>query len=351
MLCGGDTDVSALRATVLQSEIYMKKLYFIIPVYKVENYLERCVESVLAQSYNNVEIVLIDDGSPDRCPEMCDKYAEMHDNVHVIHKPNGGLSDARNAGLDYIYKSITIDDYITFLDSDDFVHPLYAEKMVSLCEDNGCNMAQCAYEKGSADVFSETGGKPNITVTDSESALLGYTLKSQFAPKIFKAYIFSELRFTKGVLNEDEFSIYKAAFAAKTVAFTDEKLYYYFQRDESIMVEIAKKLKNNPHRYDFITAYNERIAFFTEKNLPLQVMKSHEKICTDIILRYCEQMYVEKQYRDEDCINGEYMRIYREHYKLMIKRKMPLKRKLMYIAFNILPYSAVIMGKIFTLRK
>ena len=185
MLCGGDTDVSALRAMVLQSEIYMKKLYFIIPVYKVENYLERCVESVLAQSYNDVEIVLIDDGSPDRCPEMCDKYAEMHDNVHVIHNANGGLSDARNAGLGDIPESIKTDDYITFLDSADFVHPLYAEKMVALCEDNGCNMAQCAYEKGSADVFSETGVKANITVTDSESNT--YILETDKANTILRS--------------------------------------------------------------------------------------------------------------------------------------------------------------------
>lgn len=330
----------------------MKKLYFIIPVYKVENYLERCVNSVLAQSYSNVEIVLVDDGSPDSCPQMCDKYAETHSNIHVIHKPNGGLSDARNAGLEYVYQNIANDDYIAFLDSDDFVHPSYAEKMIALCEENGCGMAQCGYEKGCADVFSESNGKNTFFVADAESALLGYTLKSQCCAKIFKVDFFSNLCFTKNVLNEDEFITYKAVFASQRVAFTDENLYYYFQRNTSIMEEIAKKLKNNPHRYDFLTAYAERIAFFEERNLPLQVMKSHEKICTDIILRYCEQMYLDKKDRDTDCVNGEYMRIYREHYKLMIKRKgMPLKRKLMYIAFNIFPYSAVMVGKIFTLRK
>lgn len=330
----------------------MKKLYFIIPVYKVEDYLERCVNSVLAQSYSNIEIVLVDDDSPDRCPAMCDKYAAEHGNIHVIHKPNGGLSDARNAGLEYIYENVTDDEYITFLDSDDFVHPLYAEKMIAICEENGCGMAQCGYEKGSADTFSDDESKNSFHITDAESALLGYALKSQCCAKIFKAETYRNLRFTKGVLNEDEFITYKAVFAAKKVAFTDENLYYYFQHSTSIMDVIAKKLKDNPHRYDFLTAYSERIAFFEAKNLPLQVMKTHEKICTDIILRYCEQMYLNKQDRDTDCVNGVYVRMYREHYKLMIKRGgMPLKRKLMYIGFNIFPYSAVIMGKIFTLRK
>ena len=94
----------------------MKKIYFIIPVYKVEKYLKRCVDSVLSQSYKNIHIVLVDDGSPDNCPEICDKYGEMNENIHVIHKPNGGLSDARNAALEYIYKNASQDDYITFLD-------------------------------------------------------------------------------------------------------------------------------------------------------------------------------------------------------------------------------------------
>lgn len=330
----------------------MNKLYFIIPVYKVENYLERCVSSVLAQSYQNIEIVLVDDGSPDRCPEMCDAYAEKYANIHVIHKPNGGLSDARNAGLEYVYRNITDGDYITFLDSDDFVHPAYSEKMIALCEENGCGMAQCGYEKGDADAFPPSNDNHNLTVTDAESALLGYTLKSQCCAKIFRAEAFCDLRFTKGVLNEDEFITYKAVFAAKKVALTGEPLYYYYQHGSSIMDTIAKKLKNNPHRYDYLTAYSQRIAFFEEKNLPLQVMKTHEKICTDIILRYCEQMHLDKNDRDTDCVNGEYTRMYREHYKLMIKRStMPIKRKLMYIGFNICPYSAVIMGKIFTLRK
>ena len=118
------------------------------------------------------------------------------------------------------------------------------------------------------------------------------------------------------------------------------------------MDELAKKLKNNPHRYDFLKAYEERVRFFESENKPEQVMRTYEKVCTDIILRYCEQMYLKRTERDEDCINGNYLKLYRENFSMMIGRKgMPLIRRLMYACFYIFPWSAVLAGRIFTLRK
>jgi len=328
------------------------KVYFVIPVYKVEEYLDRCIDSVLAQTYEAVEIVLVDDGSPDSCPEICDRYADKYENIKVIHKENGGLSDARNAGIGYVTEIASEEDFITFLDSDDFVHPEYTEKMVSLCKKYSCDAAQCEYEKGDKDCFTPSEEKTEEFSLTSEEALLGYTLKSSAWGKLYKVTIFKEILYPVGVYNEDEFTTYRAVFAAEKVAFTSEKLIYYYQRSSSIMVEIARKLKNNPRRYDFLKAYEERIEFFEERKQLLQVMKTREKICTDIILRYCEQMSLEKEERDTDCSNGTYMKIYRENFALMIKRKgMPIKRRLMYIAFYIFPYSAVLAGKIFALRK
>lgn len=328
----------------------MKKIFFIIPVYQVEDYLQRCVDSVLAQTYVNTEIVLVDDGSPDHCPAICDAYKEKHQAVTVIHKQNGGLSDARNAGLAYVMEHAELGDYITFLDSDDFVHVCYAERMLALCEKNACQIAQCGYEKGDKDSFSESNRQPKIFCTDAERALLGYVLKSQSCAKVYQVKTFQQVRFPVGMLNEDEFVTYQAVAKSKKVAFTDENLYYYYQHGSGIMAEIAKKLKNNPHRNDYLKAYDERIAFFEGNKA--QVRKTHEKICTDIILRYCEQMYLPKEERDEDCVSGQYLRLYRAHFKVMIQRRgIPIKRRLMYIAFYLFPYSAVFMGKVFTLRK
>lgn len=330
----------------------MNTLHFIIPVYNVEKYLSRCLESVINQSYQNTNIILVDDGSPDRCPEICDDFSNKYENITVIHKSNGGLSDARNAGLLYLKDRAEESDYITFVDSDDFLHPLYGEKMVELCEKYDCGISQCEYEKGSKDAFEKKSDDGQEFFVSSSDALLGYKLKSQSTPKVYRAKLFKELLFPVGVINEDEFVTYKAVYAAKKIAFTNSPLYYYFQHDASIMDNVAKKLKNNPHRYDFLKAYEERIQFFKEKNETDQVKKTNEKICTDIILRYCEQMYLSREDRDEDCVSGKYMEIYRTNYKKMIDRKgMPIKRKLMYICFNICPYSAVFMGRIFTLRK
>jgi len=330
----------------------MKKIFFVIPVYKVEKYLERCVNSVINQTYQNVHIVLVDDGSPDNCPLLCDEFEKKHNNIKVIHKENGGLSDARNAGIKYVNTVADSDDFITFVDSDDYIHIDFARKMIELCEKNNCDMAQCGYEKGKEDFFSEPKNSENIQSISSDKALLGYRLKSQAWAKVYKVKTFSEIFFPKGVINEDEFVTYKAVYNAGKIVFTDEKMYYYFQHGTSIMDEVAKKLKNNPKRYDFLRAYEERIRFFEEKNMEEQVLRTREKICSDMILRYCEQMYLDKKDRDTDCINGTYMKIYRDNYKIMIKRKqIPLKRRLMYISFNLLPQSGVMMGKIFTLRK
>ncbi len=330
----------------------MKNLYFIIPVYNVERYIHRCIRSVLEQTYERVGIILVDDGSPDGCPEICDEYARMYKNIHVIHKENGGLSDARNVGLTLALKTAGEDDYISFLDSDDFIRSDYAEKMIAICEGLGCDIAQCGYEKGEDGVFSDTENNPRVYETDSEKALLGYDLKSFACAKIFRCGIFKDIRFPDGVWNEDEFTVYRAVYNAHKTAFTSERLYYYFQHSGSIMDNIAKRLKNNPHRYDWLKAYKERIDFFIRENKPLQVLRTREKICTDIILRYNEQMRLNAKERDTDCVSGKYIEIYRSSYKSMIKRHgIPIKRRIVYALFYVAPYSAVIIGRIFTLRK
>lgn len=330
----------------------MLELYFIIPVYRVEKYLPRCVDSVLAQTYDKCRIVLVDDGSPDGCPAICDRYAEEHPAIHVIHKENGGLADARNAGIDYVLSRADADDCVTFLDSDDFVAPSFAAVMTALCKENACSVAQCGYEKGEGDAFSEAAVAPNTAVCDAESALLGYRLKSMSCAKVYRASCLADLRYRVGVLNEDEFFTYRAVYAGKTTAFTDEKLYYYYQHDTSIMSDIAKRLKNNPHRFDFLKAYEERIAFFEEQNKPEQVQKTREKICTDILLRYSEQMQLPRDDRDEECVNGTYMKLYRENYKQMIERKgIPFKRRLIYRVFYCVPYAAALMSKVLRFRK
>lgn len=330
----------------------MNKIFFIVPIYNVEKYLKRCVDSLLAQTYTNTEIILVDDGSPDNCSQICDEFAQKYPNIKVIHKENGGLSDARNAGIMYVRESAEENDFLVFVDSDDYLHPEYSKIMVSLCEENGCNLAQCGYEKGSSEFFEERKINGNVSCTSAEDALLGYRLKSQVCSKIFRARLFDNILFPVGVINEDEFTTYKVVYKAGKVAFTDEKLYYYFQHGSGIMADVAKNLKDNPHKFDFLKAYEERIKFFREKNMPEQVLKTHEKICTDMFLRYCEQMQLNKKDRDIDCVNGTYMKIYRENFIIMIKRKgIPLLRRVIYLLFNFDPAIGVKSTILFNHRK
>ncbi|MCH5186064.1 MAG: glycosyltransferase [Oscillospiraceae bacterium] len=324
------------------------KIYFIIPVFKTEKYLPRCIDSVLRQTYRDTEIILVDDGSPDGSPEICDEYKKNYPNVTVIHKENGGLSSARNAGLDYLDGIAAEDDYITFLDSDDFVREEFAERMISLCESFGAKAGQCGYEKGEADMFSAPAKKVAETAADAETMLLNRDLKSQSCAKIYQKALFRDIRFPVGVLNEDEFTTYRIIYAAETVFLTDEKLYYYFQHPNSIMSGIKKNMKGSPHLMDWMNAYRERIDFFTEQNKPIQVQRTREKICTDAILRYCEQKHLKKEDRDELSRTGRYLKIYRENFPKMITRRgISLRRRLMYVIFYIAPFSAVRVGTIF----
>lgn len=328
------------------------KLYFIIPVYKTEKYLARCIESVVYQK--DAQILLVDDGSPDSCPKICDDYAKQYQNITVIHKENGGLSDARNAGLTYLKQVALPDDYITFLDSDDYVSQTFTNALLSLGKRYDCDLIQCEYLKGTEESFPEelVGVDGKTVIKSGEEMLLNQRLKSQSCAKIYRFSVLKDIFFPKGVLNEDEFTTYRSVYRSKRVMLTEKKLYYYYQHEGSIMDDVAKRLKNSKHLLDWYHAYEQRISFFEKENKPIQVMRTHEKICTDVILRYCEQMYLKKDMRDEAFSNGEYLRLYKNSYPLMIKRNgISWKRKMMYRLFYLFPKSAVLPGKIFGLRK
>ena len=120
----------------------MKKVSIIIPVYKAEGYLNKCLESVVNQTYQNLEIILIDDGSPDNCPKMCDDWAKKDKRIKVIHKENGGVSSARNCALDKL-----TGDYICFVDSDDTIHPKYVEILIRNLKEANADISVCSWKK------------------------------------------------------------------------------------------------------------------------------------------------------------------------------------------------------------
>lgn len=236
----------------------------IVPIYRVERYLKKCVDSILAQTYKNFELILVDDGSPDNCPAICDEYAKQDDRVVVIHKNNGGLSDARNAGLD-----IAKGEYIGFVDSDDYIAPTMYEVLMNQVLSDQSDLAVCRYV-----CVSDSGEKIKNKKPEKATSKKLYSprefISELFMPygvdyvvawsKLYKKEIFNTLRFPIKKQHEDEFIIHSVVSQCKKISCVEDELYYYRQREGSIMAE-----KFNVKRLDYGDALIERY-FFAKKN-------------------------------------------------------------------------------------
>lgn len=206
----------------------------IVPVYKVEQWLCRCIDSILVQDYKNLEILLVDDGSPDKCPQICDDYAMKDSRIKVIHKINGGLSDARNAAIDKA-KGV----YITFIDSDDYVASDYISTMFSLIDLYHAQMSIAAWH-----IFNEGTEPilPNIhekkMLMSKEKALSnmfyqkGYDVSAW--AKMYHRSLFDDIRYPKGKVFEDLQTTFKLMLKCTRIGYTNKIVYYYMFRGSSI---------------------------------------------------------------------------------------------------------------------
>ena len=189
----------------------MAEITVIVPIYKVEKYIDRCVESIFAQSFQNFELVLVDDGSPDTCPQICDAYAEKDSRVVVIHKKNGGLSDARNAGIDWAMEH-SDSEWLAFVDSDDYLHPDYLMRMIQTARREAADLVICDFVRvnDEENVIEESHTFFQLT-TEDKKELFGCMLNNwRVIPawnKLYHRDIFSELRFAFGKIHEDDFAI------------------------------------------------------------------------------------------------------------------------------------------------
>ncbi|MBD9098412.1 glycosyltransferase family 2 protein [bacterium] len=232
------------------------KISIIVPVYKVEQYLRKCVDSIIKQTYSNLEIILIDDGSPDDCPIICDEYAMKDNRVVVIHKKNGGLSDARNVGI-----AKATGKYITFVDSDDYIASDYIEYLYKLIlsanGDVSIVLPQIFYDNQEQVAISNK--KESIRIYDSKSALLTMLYQKEFDTsawgKLYSKKIFEDVVFPVGNIYEDISTIYKTLLKSKVVVYSNQKKYYYLKRNDSIMGRSFKE-KDMDYIYQAESMYN-----------------------------------------------------------------------------------------------
>ncbi len=209
----------------------MPKVSVIVPVYKVEKYLRKCVDSILNQTFSDFELWLVDDGSPDNCPAICDEYAEKDNRIKVIHKANGGLSDARNAALD-----VMTGEYVTFVDSDDYIAPDMLETFYDAIVRNNADIAV-----GNIKGVSENGELSDFYVPFTKETILSGTdlLQTMCIPcaqnRLYKTSIFKDLRYPVGRLYEDLFIYHKILAQINKMVMTGKTAYYYLVRSGSIM--------------------------------------------------------------------------------------------------------------------
>lgn len=241
----------------------------IVPIYDVEPYLRPCVDSICSQSYRQLEILLVDDGSPDGCGAVCDQYAELDSRITVIHKENGGLSSARNAGLD-----LAAGKYAAFVDADDAVHPRFIETLVGACEDYGCDIAQCDFL-----TVSEQSSKLPLNTQRPYRFLTGKQALHELCAgtedvkyvvawnKVYRRDLFDGIRYPVGRINEDEFTVHRVLWKARKMAVINQYLYYYLQRAGSIMGR-AYSIK----RLDALDAFRDRLAFLKENGLEAEYL-------------------------------------------------------------------------------
>lgn len=234
----------------------------IIPIFNVEDYLSHCITSVQNQTYSNLEIILVDDGSTDSCPSLCDNFAQNDARIKVIHKANGGLSSARNAGLD-----VMAGDLVAFVDSDDYVHPEYIHRLYKILSDSGSGVAICNFRK----IYSNKDSFKYPAITCGEYKTIDYkkaleeyvgfnsVLYVLTWNKLYKSQVFNELRFPEGKISEDFYVSFKALHLGGTVAITSDQLYYYYLRKGSIIHSKDNVSDYNMEALDDFDAYTEKL--------------------------------------------------------------------------------------------
>lgn len=247
------------------------KISIIMPAYKVEDTIARCIQSIINQTYSNLEIILVEDGSPDRCPEICDEYMRNDARIKVIHQKNGGLSKARNVGL-----SNATGDWILFVDSDDYIDYELCEKVHDCAVKNKADIVMFGFTKfkdGEQIKCSVVESVSRLLNKDEAMGLLSDPNIGNFSwNKFYKRSLFNDIKYPEGRVYEDLATTYKVIDRASQICLLETKLYYYYQSDNSITHTITKKhvtdeFEQRFEQYNFLIEHNYEAAKLVREEL------------------------------------------------------------------------------------
>jgi glycosyltransferase involved in cell wall biosynthesis len=294
------------------------KISVIVPVYNVAVYLEKCVNSILNQTLNEFELILIDDGSTDKSGIMCDDFALLDSRIKVVHKKNGGLSDARNSGL-----AISTSDFVMFVDSDDWIEEDMLAYLYSLIIISGSDIAQCGFTKVYKDEVIDVKTKEitTVTYTDTEKILrnffLGEDISSVMWDKIYSRNIIKDLRFPIGQTLEDHYLLSDIFVRTKSITLSTAVKYYYLQRDNSIM----KKERSLKHMTSSFLAYKNRIKVSENFKSDYLVSLSLKGLASDFF-QYYRLIYLLNSKSDSVDMYRELKKEHKQYKRQILKNKM-----------------------------
>lgn len=244
--------------------MHLPLISVIVPVYKVETYLDKCISSIVNQTYSNLEIILVDDGSPDNCPAICDSWAARDNRIKVIHKENGGSAQARNIALD-----VANGTYIAFADSDDMMNVDMIRNLYHIANEHGIDIVECDYSTVENEALLQSGFSCTVKYFEPQVAMAEHIrdhfFKQVIWNKLYRAEIIQNIRFVEGKVIDDEFWTYRALGNAQKLARIDRQLYFYRQQDDSIMHQ-----HYSLNRLASIEAKVERLEFIKDKMPPLE---------------------------------------------------------------------------------
>lgn len=298
----------------------------IVPVYNVEKYLKKCIESIINQTYSNLEIILVDDGTKDNSGMICDEYAQKDNRIKVIHKENGGLSDARNAGM-----RMATGEYIAFVDGDDYIENDMYEFLYNELKKENADISICnrylAYENGTIKNIEKHKTRKILNNVEGLIELNSFTSFDMAVwDKLYKKEIFNGIEFPKGKNFEDYYVMHKIIAKASKIVYNSTPKYYYVQRENSI-----SRNKDISFAFALIDASYEQISFF-EENFPeiLYIAKSHQAYIAIAI--YNEFI----RYNQTCDRKKELKQIVTKNLKYIIKNKyIPTKKKIQAIIFKL----------------
>lgn len=235
----------------------MPEISVIVPVYRVEKYLHRCVDSILKQTFRDFELILVDDGSPDSCGAICDAYAGQDSRIHVIHQKNGGLSDARNSGIDWAL-STGNSRWLTFVDSDDWIRPEFLECLLTAAKGLNVKISVCGYQETAGEMPEVSNESMTPARWTPKSFYMEQFVNATVAwGKLYHRSCFQTIRYPFGKIHEDEFVTYQLLFGQPSIGVIPAPLYAYFFNPNGIIHSAW-----SPKRLHAWEAYDQQLAFF-----------------------------------------------------------------------------------------